>query len=323
MIADVSQNAHDAFTVKDSDLDAPSFHIVRKSNYDKTINFGKIQINAYSKKAMNAHFGNLDNVSIVGEACKQKKHNAFAKLQLGNTQNEPAQTLRVMPQGTLGKLLYKRVGWVQVMGDVALDAAAKVDHNVSPSTSDVAGLAGESGMHFVALCKSRLAFLLWVLALVAAIIIAVAFVVSILVSPVVIKPLNKLPDVDSNAISVEPEGTTADTSGSSVSLAYSLDASLNLDTGQIDMYFKNPSTSNRDVLVELCVQDGNKDVIVAKSGLIEPSSELTRMCFDANSAKLSAGVYDAKFKVLFYDPSTGEKALVESDIDDVELTASK
>jgi hypothetical protein len=143
------------------------------------------------------------------------------------------------------------------------------------------------------------------------------------VSPVVIKPLNKLPDVDSNAISVEPEGATADTSGSSVSLAYSLDASLNLDTGQIDMYFKNPSTSNRDVLVELYVQDGNKDVIVAKSGLIEPSSELTRMRFDANSAKLGAGVYDAKFKVLFYDPSTGEKALVESDIDDVELTASK
>jgi hypothetical protein len=82
------------------------------------------------------------------------------------------------------------------------------------------------------------------------------------------------------------------------------------------------STSNRDVLLELFAQDGDRSVMIAKSGLVKTSSELTRMTFIADSAKLSAGIYDAKFKVSFYDPENGEKALVEGDIDDVALTVT-
>ena len=41
-----------------------------------------------------------------------------------------------------------------------------------------------------------------------------------------------------------------------------------------------------------------------------------------DSAILSEGVYNAVYKVLYYDALTGEKALVESTITDVALTVT-
>ena len=64
--------------------------------------------------------------------------------------------------------------------------------------------------------------------------------------------------------------------------------------------------------VELVIQ-GN---VVAQSGLLTPSKRLTSLTLnDGIAAQLPGGVYnDAKFVVRFYDPTTNECSIVNSEI---------
>jgi hypothetical protein len=137
---------------------------------------------------------------------------------------------------------------------------------------------------------------------------------------------NPLPDLDPNATKLtddDSEKVVSEGGGGSVSLAYSVDATLSLSTGQIDMCFENPNASNHDLVLELYVIDSSDDsrqTMIAQSGRVAAGSGLYTMIFDAGSAQLSAGEYNAKLKVLFYNPDTGERALVESEVSDMKLS---
>ena len=58
-----------------------------------------------------------------------------------------------------------------------------------------------------------------------------------------------------------------------------------------------------------------QDEIIVQSGLLKPGNQVTALeLLDGAAGKLSAGGYEGKFAVLYYDPDTGEKAVVNTEI---------
>lgn len=121
-------------------------------------------------------------------------------------------------------------------------------------------------------------------------------------------------DVESNA---EPMGDEGDEKmsqpegGGAVSLTYSKDVSINLSDKTCSLLFGNPTRSNQDMVVQIVIQDE----VVVESGRLEPGNQVTKLDLtDEAAAKLSAGGYDGKIAVLYYQQDTGEKAIVNTEI---------
>ena len=74
------------------------------------------------------------------------------------------------------------------------------------------------------------------------------------------------------------------------------------------------------MVLELYVISGSDDIKIAKSGRIQAGYGLYQMSLLEDAAELSEGVYRGKYKVIYYNPDTGERALVESDITDLQIT---
>lgn len=112
------------------------------------------------------------------------------------------------------------------------------------------------------------------------------------------------------------EGDTAEKmdnpeSGGSVSITYSRDVSIDLNSETASLLFANPGMSNQDIVLQIVIQD----TVVAQSGTLKPGKQITTMELLKNAAKkLSAGTYEGNFNVLYYNPSTGEKAIVNTEI---------
>lgn len=101
------------------------------------------------------------------------------------------------------------------------------------------------------------------------------------------------------------------TGGGAVSLTYSDSATIDLSEKKAALIFGNPSKSNQDVIVQIVIQDE----IIVQSGRITPGNKVTtlKLLKDAHQ-KLSAGTYHGKFTVLYYDPISGEKAILNTEI---------
>ena len=124
-----------------------------------------------------------------------------------------------------------------------------------------------------------------------------------------------LPPVDSGAESIEgetEEKLESPEGGGSVGLTYMKDVNINLTTGGISLMFGNPSRSNKDMVVSIMIQD----TVVARSGLLKPGNQITRLELnEEGKAKLTQpGVYEGKFIIDNYEPSSGEKELVNINI---------
>ena len=177
-------------------------------------------------------------------------------------------------------------------------------HNVKPLGSHSALLNRKAGYvcvgedSYVAILKSRVPFLIMFLALLAGIIIGGYILWSMLTgnSIPVVSPDHPLPDVDSNIVEIEGDTSTPNR-----------------------ILFKNPKKSNHDVALELYVVKNNERILISKSGRIPAGNKLQDMSLMPDKAVLSEGVYEGVFKVIYYNPQTGERALVESDISDVEI----
>ena len=74
--------------------------------------------------------------------------------------------------------------------------------------------------------------------------------------------------------------------------------------------YKHPSSSTQDIV--LCIEVNGE--IIARSGTIKPGNQLkTLPLLEGEVDKLSEGTYtDANFRVLSYDPQSGEKAMVDT-----------
>lgn len=102
-----------------------------------------------------------------------------------------------------------------------------------------------------------------------------------------------------------PEG------GGSVSLTYSREVSIDLSDETATLLFANPGKSNQDMVLQIVIQD----TVIVQSGMLKPGNQVTALdLLDGAAKKLSAGTYEGNFNVLYYNPETGEKAIVNTEI---------
>lgn len=122
--------------------------------------------------------------------------------------------------------------------------------------------------------------------------------------------------IDTNAIKEKDDGKKLNVSngGGAVSISYSNIVAVDLDKNDIKMYFKNPSSSRESIVLELLVVNGEEEFLIAKSDLLPPGYALYNM--DLNSkVKLAKGGYKGKFRNTYYNEETGEREIVNSEIE--------
>lgn len=273
------------------------------SDSDKTVKIDGEEFECYSKKEMKKMYDDSDDYRIVGEIIKNNKKRVIGKVVSGDKE------FGVSEKGSHNRILYYPAGFVKVGDD-----------------------------KYIQLLKFR-AFIILFIGLLIGIIIAGIILAKALLGgdeidpdidkgPVIINPMpdkdpNLVPDDDPNGGGQTDDGagekTDIEEGGGSVSMIYTLEADLSLASSEIAMYFKNPSNSSHDVVLELYVMNGEEPIYVSTSGRIPAGTGLFTMTFDPSKASLAMGSYEAQYRVLYYDPNSGERALVESVIDDVIL----
>lgn len=100
-----------------------------------------------------------------------------------------------------------------------------------------------------------------------------------------------------------PEG------GGAISIEYENQVAIDLSDGKAYLSYANPGKSTQDVVLRIEIQD----TAVAQSGTIRPGNQVSELeLLDGAAKKLKEGVYDAVFRILSYEPVTGEKAMVDT-----------
>lgn len=103
----------------------------------------------------------------------------------------------------------------------------------------------------------------------------------------------------------------AEEGGGAVSLVYSSYVTIDLSDETATLYFANPGKSVQNMVVQVVIQDE----ILVQSGKLTPGNEVTTLdLLDGAAKKLAVGGYDGKFVILYYDPDTGERAIVNTEI---------
>lgn len=102
-----------------------------------------------------------------------------------------------------------------------------------------------------------------------------------------------------------PEG------GGSVNLMFQDKVTIDLSDNKATLYYGNPYESTQDVLLQIVV----KDTLIAESGRIVPGNQIKTLDLEEKAVSLlQPGGYDGKLILSFYNPDTGEKATVNSEI---------
>ncbi len=286
------------------------FHYSLKSDYDKRVRMDGENILCYSASRLKSMHPTVDPKGCKEARSYSKSEKKPAKG--GGPSRYEEKTLGEMsigvkkvgisaPQSNM-PFLYKKVGYVCL----------------------------EDGS-FVALCASRLPFFAILATLTTLLVVGVILLSSLLGSveepPALDHPL---PPIDNNLVPDEggsggsgggggdgqgpiesPEG------GGAVSMIYTLGAKITLSTGKINIHFKNPRTSNHSVVTELYIVSEGREYLVARSGLIPAGYGLYELNMSDNAPGLSEGTYEGMYRVMYYDPMTGIRANVQSDIADV------
>lgn len=99
--------------------------------------------------------------------------------------------------------------------------------------------------------------------------------------------------------------------GGAVTLEYTTDVSINLSEKKVYFSVANPYQSNQSMLVQIKI----KDEVIAESGTLQPGYKLSELDITEQKAKmLSEGVYDGQILIWYYQPDTGERAVVNTAI---------
>lgn len=103
----------------------------------------------------------------------------------------------------------------------------------------------------------------------------------------------------------------AEEGGGAVSITYSNEVTIDLNNKTASLLFANPSKSTQDMVVQIMIDDTE----IVQSDLLKPGNQVTKLDLLDNAEKqLEKGGYDGKFRVLFYDPDSGQKATVNTEI---------
>lgn len=102
-----------------------------------------------------------------------------------------------------------------------------------------------------------------------------------------------------------PEG------GGAVSLTYSNEVTIDLSDKAAAIYFANPGKSNQDMVIQIAIQD----TIILQSGTLSPGNQVKILnLLEGAEDMLQPGGYEGKFIVLYYDLTSGEKSMVNTEI---------
>ena len=123
-------------------------------------------------------------------------------------------------------------------------------------------------------------------------------------------------DPGAEPIENEPSEEAAEVSqgGGSVTLSFKDSITYSLSTGKLSLYYQNPSASTHNVVVQVILVRGEDEYMLSQSGILKPGYQVTSLTADENAPQLSQGGYEGKIRLRFYDPETGERAIVDTDI---------
>ena len=106
-------------------------------------------------------------------------------------------------------------------------------------------------------------------------------------------------------------GNEAQPGSGSVSITYSNQVNIRLGERTAKLLFANPGRSNQDIVLQIVIQD----TVVVQSGTLKPGNQISSLSLLSGAKnQLAAGVYNGMFNVLYYDPVSGEKAIVNTEI---------
>lgn len=119
-------------------------------------------------------------------------------------------------------------------------------------------------------------------------------------------------DTDPNAEELDDKDDQKleqDQGGGAVSLSFTKEVVVDLNTKTALISFRNPTRSNQNMLLQIAV----RGTVIAQSGLLKPGYGLSTLkLFD--KAELMAGTYDGEYIVYYYQDDTGEKAVLNTKI---------
>lgn len=107
---------------------------------------------------------------------------------------------------------------------------------------------------------------------------------------------------------------TAPSGGGSVTITFMGDMHYSLSTRTLSLCYQNPRSSTHSVVVQVILTSGGSEYLLAQSGIVQPGYQITSLAAAEQAPQLSPGGYIGKLKLLFYDPVTGQQAIVDTDI---------
>lgn len=141
---------------------------------------------------------------------------------------------------------------------------------------------------------------------------------------VVLEPDYPLIEEEENA---EPTGDDqekleADVTGGAVALSYSDQVTYDMAKDMVYLDFTNPGSSTQSMIMQVILygkkneETGKTDeYLLAESGVLKPGNRVEKLNGDKDEqVKLSQGNYSGVIRLLFYNPETGEKAIVNTEI---------
>ena len=134
----------------------------------------------------------------------------------------------------------------------------------------------------------------------------------------VIEPDYPVVPPESNAETMEDENTekfVSEGGGGAVAMTYSDKVTYDMASNTVYLMYGNPNASNHSLILQIIIKHGNNEYLIAQSGTIGAGYrvESLQASVDENVV-LYQGVYEGVIRVLFFNPDTGEKAIVNSEI---------
>ncbi len=130
---------------------------------------------------------------------------------------------------------------------------------------------------------------------------------------------------DKNAEEIEDDNETDKMeqaeNGGAVTLSYSNEVTIDLSDKKAIVSFANPFKSNQNMMIQLVIQD----TVLLQSGLLKPGKlvkELDLKDGVLDDVVLTPGGYNGMFKVYFYDNETGERAVLDTELE-VKITVQE
>lgn len=107
------------------------------------------------------------------------------------------------------------------------------------------------------------------------------------------------------------EKLQAQEGGGAVSLTYSTEVAIDLSQKNANLLFANPGKSLQEMVVQIVIED----TVIVQSGTLKPGRQVTTLnLMEGAEKQIQTGGYNGKFVVFYYDPDSGEKAVVNTEI---------